>query len=173
MGGFLSRLVPPTTEDRIMAGLTIPVLLEKNLALGDGSTEGGCPSAKALGFDQSEVTNLYSSTDGELKFSFQEHGVAYNESSATDCLVEATIKLQSTHEASFSLAMDPSPIQMWGINFAGRVLVTHQSGEERVIYLPGTRTYDPAGLTGIGKGRSAQVPYIIIIMSSQGDHLEG
>jgi hypothetical protein len=27
-------------------------------------------------------------------------------------------------------------------------VVKHESGEEKVIYLPGTRTYDPAGITG-------------------------
>lgn len=30
----------------------------------------------------------------------------------------------------------------------GVVRVTHSTGEERSLYLPGTRTYDPAGMTG-------------------------
>ena len=48
----------------------------------------------------------------------------------------------------FSLQFDSTPVEKWGINFAGTVHVKHSSGEERIIYVPGTRTYDPAGLTG-------------------------
>ena len=48
----------------------------------------------------------------------------------------------------FSLRFDGTPVEKWGINFAGTVHVKHSSGEERIIYFPGTRTYDPAGLTG-------------------------
>ena len=155
MGGLLSSInsETPTEEDRTMAGLVIPATLEKHLALGDGCTDEGCPVLKALGFDQDEVANLYSVSETEFKFAFQEHGVAYDETSATDCLVEATVGLQAGASASsgvgFSLALDSSRVQMWGINFAGRVIVKHQSGEERSIYLPGTRTYDPAGMTGM------------------------
>ena len=132
-----------------MANVIIPVQLEKNLALEDGSTEGGYPIVRALQFDQSDVTNLYSISGEELKFKFQEHGVAYNETEATDCLVETTIQLQPGADGpGFTLKVDLSPVEMWGINFVGKVLVKHENGEERVIYLPGTRTYDPAGITG-------------------------
>lgn len=130
------------------SSLVIPALLEKNLALGDGSTAGGCPTTEALGFDRNVVANLYSISEGELKFAFQEHGVAYNETTASSCLVEAAVELHPGARAGFSVAADANPVQMWGVNFAGRVVVKHQSGEEREIYLPGTRTYDPAGLTG-------------------------
>lgn len=154
MGGLLSSISgnpeAPTEEDETMASLVIPATLENHLALGDGNTEEGCPVAKALGFDQDEVANLYSISDAKFKFVFQEHGVAYDETSATDCLVETAVELQAeAAEVGFSLALDSSPVQMWGINFAGRVVVKHQSGEEMSIYLPGTRTYDPAGRTGI------------------------
>ena len=84
MGGFLTKPPEPTPEDKVMAALVIPVALEKNLALGNGSTEGGFPLAKALQFDQNEVPNLYSISAGELKFHFQEHGVAYSETVASD-----------------------------------------------------------------------------------------
>ena len=30
----------------------------------------------------------------------------------------------------------------------GVVKVKHENGNERLIYIPGTRTYDPAGMTG-------------------------
>ena len=135
-----------------MALLTIPVHLEEKLALADGSTEGGCLVSEALSFDRAEVANLYSIKAGVLKFAFQEHGVAYNESSATDFLVQATVKLDSPEGGgNFSYSVDRTPVEVWGLNFAGRVLVKHQGGEERAIYLPGTRTYDPAGLTGKSK----------------------
>ena len=132
----------------IMASLVIPATLEKKLALGDGSTEDGCPVATALQLDQNEVANLYTISGGEFKFVFQEHGVAYDESEATNFKIEVSLSIQGYQQPSFSMKVDPSPVQMWGLNFAGRVLVSHESGEERVIYLPGTRTYDPAGLTG-------------------------
>ncbi len=132
-----------------MEKLCIPVALERNLALLDGSTEGGFSIDKALQFDQNEVSNLYSISGKELRFSFQEHGVAYNETSATDYMVKATVQLQSREDVpGFTLKVDLNPVEMWGINFTGRVIVKHASGEERMIYLPGTRTYDPAGLTG-------------------------
>ena len=131
-----------------MANLIIPATLEKNLALGDGSTEGGCPIARALRLDEDEVANLYTISEGQFKFVFQEHGVAYNESEATDYKVEAFLSIQSEQQPSFTLKVDQNPVQMWGINFAGQIQVCHASGEERVFYLPGSRTYDPAGLTG-------------------------
>ena len=152
MGGVLSNLgltTPTETadRDRVMAALVIPVCLEKNLALADGSTEGGCPISEALKLDQNKVSNLYTVSGTKFQLSFQEHGVAYNESAATDCLVEAQVELEGAVKG-LSVRVDPTPVQAWGLNFAGRVLVKHAGGEERVIYLPGTRTYDPAGLTG-------------------------
>ena len=49
----------------------------------------------------------------------------------------------------FSLQFVNQPVEVWGINFAGTVRVCHKSGQQRLIYLPGTRTYDPAGITGL------------------------
>lgn len=131
-----------------MSTVVVPVLLEQNFALGDGSTGGGCPVSQALQFSLEEVANLYCIRPGEFKLCFQEHGVAYNETEATGMLAEASIALQHGN-SGLSYKVDASPVQMWGINFAGRVLVRHESGEERAIYLPGTRTYDPAGMTGM------------------------
>jgi hypothetical protein len=38
--------------------------------------------------------------------------------------------------------------EKWGINWAGMVLAESGDGRPRIIYLPGERMYDPAGLTG-------------------------
>ena len=128
-----------------MAGLTVPAAFEQHLTLGDGNP--GQPLQNALGFDLAEVPNLYSTSGGEFRFKFQEHGVAYNETQASDYLVDVGLKVCSG-TLGFSLRFSPTPVEKWGINFAGTVCVKHNSGEERVVYLPGTRTYDPAGITG-------------------------
>lgn len=78
----------------------------------------------------------------------QEHGVAYGEKEASDMKAEASFPLPVTVSPSFSLWSINQPVEKWGINFAGSVRISHKTGEERVIYLPGTRTYDPAGITG-------------------------
>ena len=133
-----------------MATVTIPAAFEQRLASSDGSTSGGCPLERALQLDQSEVTNVYSVKDGQFKFAFQEHGTAYGETEASDYLVEASFGVENRPGSSpgFRLNVVLTPVEMWGINFAGSVVVRHESGEERTIYLPGTRTYDPAGITG-------------------------
>ena len=152
MGASASKLFDflvtpsPTAEDRLMASVVVPVVFEQNLALPDGSAS-GCPFEQALQLDQGEVPNLYSIKEGEFKLSFQEHGTAYEESEPSDLLVETSFEVGST-SPGFTLEVKRSPVQMWGVNFAGSVVVKHESGEERVIYLPGTRTYDPAGITG-------------------------
>lgn len=128
-----------------MAGLTVPTAFEQNLTLGDGSP--GQPLQSALGFDLAEVPNLYSIYGDEFRFKFQEHGVAYNETQASDYVVDIGLKVCSG-TPGFSLRFSSKTVEKWGINFAGTVCVKHGSGEERVVYLPGTRTYDPAGITG-------------------------
>lgn len=154
MGDTFSTLFgspSPTAEDQLMASVVVPATFEQNLALSDGSAS-ECPFERALQLDQTDVPNLYSIKGGEFKFSFQEHGTAYGETDPSDFLVEINFDVGSQREGSastgFSLSVNKSPVQMWGINFAGSVVVKHSSGEERVIYLPGTRTYDPAGITG-------------------------
>ena len=107
----------------------------------------GARSSRRYNWIKGEVPNLYSIKEGEFKLSFQEHGTAYEESEPSDLLVETSFEVGST-SPGFTLEVKRSPVQMWGVNFAGSVVVKHESGEERVIYLPGTRTYDPAGITG-------------------------
>ena len=59
--------------------------------------------------------------------------------------MKVTLTLEGS--ADFSLAFDPTPVEAWGLNFVGVVRVT-RDGAERLIYIPGTRTYDPAGISG-------------------------
>lgn len=130
-----------------MASVIVPATFEQKLALSDGSAS-GCQLEFALRLDLNDVANLYSVKDGQFKFSFQEHGTAYEETEASDFLVETTFGVSGGQASGFQLRVDLAPVEVWGINFAGSVAVKHDSGEERLIYLPGTRTYDPAGITG-------------------------
>lgn len=95
------------------------------------------------------MENLYTFDQGSKQFrlSFQEHGVAYGETVATDKLVEVSLDLSG--QSDFQLSFSSEPVTIWGINFAGSVKVIHPGSEARIIYLPGTRTYDPAGITGM------------------------
>lgn len=148
MGNYLFG----TSQDNLEKGaaemdtVVVPAILEQNLALGDGSC--GCPVQKAILLDMDDIPNLYRVTGDQFELAFQERGVAYNETEASEQKAEVSFKIQKPGSSTFSLNMDPTPVVMWGINFAGRVVVKHKGGQERVIYLPGTRTYDPAGITG-------------------------
>ena len=61
---------------------------------------------------------------------------------------ETSFPLPESLTPPFILHLSREPVEKWGINFAGSVSVRHKTGEERVIFIPGTRTYDPAGITG-------------------------
>lgn len=129
------------------ACVTIPATFEQNLSLGNGDV--GSSLDQALHLDQKSVPNLYSINGDQFSFSFQEYGVAYNETVATGSTAQAAFTIQPGSSQGFTLEVDTSPVEKWGINFAGRVIVRQRTGDERLIYLPGTRTYDPAGLTGV------------------------
>ena len=83
--------------------------------------------------------------------------MAYGEKEASDMMVEAQFSLPTSGRPSFFLHFSSQPVEVWGINFAGTVRVRHGAGEERIIYLPGTRTYDPAGITGTVLGQTLVV----------------
>lgn len=97
-----------------------------------------------------QVDNVFSydSSSKQYKLSFQEHGVAYGESNASDMLVEVSAEVSGSGD--FNLVFAPGDVTMWGLNYAGVVRVRHfGSSTERLIYVPGTRTYDPAGRSGM------------------------
>ena len=72
--------------------------------------------------------------------------MAYDETDASTQQVKVTLTLEGS--ADFKLAFDPTPVEAWGINFVGVVRVRRDGKQERLIYIPGTRTYDPAGISG-------------------------
>ena len=57
-------------------------------------------------------------------------------------------ELEGNDTPAFKLQFSPVPLEEWGINFAGTVIVKQSDDKERKIYMPGTRTYDPAGKSG-------------------------
>ena len=129
--------------------VVIPACFENNLALQDGQP--GDDLREAFKFQSDAVTNLYKhdAASGKLNFSFTENGVAYNETEKTSFASEATLDLSQPGGPSVTMELEEGTIEKWGINFAGVVKVVHTTGEQNVIYMPGTRTYDPAGLTGM------------------------
>lgn len=48
---------------------------------------------------------------------------------------------------TFKITLVDIPIVKAGINYAGYVKIQHLDGTARFVYLPGHRSYDPAGLT--------------------------
>ena len=128
--------------------VVIPACFEKNFALEDGQP--GDDLRQAFKFQSDAVNNLYKhdNSSGKLITSFTETGVAYNEKEKTSLTSETTLDLSQPGGPSVTLEFEDNAVEKWGINFAGVVKVAHATGEKGVIYVPGTRTYDPAGLTG-------------------------
>lgn len=126
----------------------IPACFENNFALENGQP--GDDLREAYKFQSDAVRNLYKLEDasGKLLFSFTETGVAYNEKENSSLTSEAQLDLSKPGGPSVKLELEEKTVEKWGINFAGIVKVTHSTGKEYTIFLPGTRTYDPAGLTG-------------------------
>lgn len=71
--------------------------------------------------------------------------MAYNETEPSIQQIKVSLTLEGSSD--LTLAFDPTPVEAWGINFVGVVRVT-RDGIERPIYIPGSRTYDPAGISG-------------------------
>ena len=94
------------------------------------------------------MENIYAwdGTTGAFKFSFQERGVAYGDKDASQYLVESSFPCNN--RLGIALRFNQAQENQWGLNFVGSVTVTHDDGSEYKIYIPGTRTYDPAGKTG-------------------------
>ena len=88
----------------------------------------------------------WDSSTSQFKLSFTERGVAYNEKETSTQLAETSF--QTSGKTDIQLKFDPSPTLKWGINFVGVIKVIHSNGNENALYIPGTRTYDPAGMTG-------------------------
>eukprot|EP00045_Choanoeca_perplexa_P011205 m.117649 g.117649 ORF g.117649 m.117649 type:complete len:264 (-) comp15548_c0_seq3:2866-3657(-) len=77
---------------------------------------------------------------------FTEKGTAYGESEPSEQHVTLCIQLDGASLPGEFIFQDEGVTQ-WGLNFAGTVTYK-QSDSMAYIYIPGTRTYDPAGLSG-------------------------
>ena len=125
----------------------IPSFLEENLSAIDGTK--GASLKDAFKLEADEIQNLYTiQSQGTLAYAFTDSGVGYNDKESTSMTSKATFELSKEGGASFKLQFEEKLIVKWGINFCGCVHVEHKTGTKRIIYIPGTRTYDPAGITG-------------------------
>jgi hypothetical protein len=147
MGGLWSSDSSSHNKMSDYPNLVIPTKFESNFALSDGSQ--GNDLLEAFAFTSDKVDNIYNWDPSASTFElcFQERGVAYGETDTSQQQAKLCLSnLPGT--VDFKLAFDSTPTCRWGINFAGTTHVTHPSGIIRTIYVPGTRTYDPAGKTG-------------------------
>eukprot|EP00357_Protocruzia_adherens_P034123 CAMPEP_0115005728 /NCGR_PEP_ID=MMETSP0216-20121206/20059_1 /TAXON_ID=223996 /ORGANISM="Protocruzia adherens, Strain Boccale" /LENGTH=327 /DNA_ID=CAMNT_0002372139 /DNA_START=270 /DNA_END=1250 /DNA_ORIENTATION=- len=93
----------------------------------------------AFKFNYDHIPNIYTydEQEGTFSFVFAEKGVRVT--LETDSMIE---------RRDFKLTYIRSCPIVDGVNFVGEINVTHPSGETARIFLPGARTYDPAGITG-------------------------
>ena len=125
----------------------IPSFLEENLSAVDGTK--GASLKDAFKLEADAVQNLYTvQSRSTLAYAFTDSGVGYNDKESTSMTSKATFELGKEGGVSFELQFEEKLIVQWGINFCGCVHVEHKTGTKRIIYIPGTRTYDPAGITG-------------------------
>ena len=107
----------------------------------------GCSVEESFSFGRVGPGSLYrAGDDGDLHVLHQEKGVAYGDTEVTEQTVRWQEKLQPQFGIVYKLSR--TPVEMWGINFAGTLTVEHNDSSNVVIYLPGVRTYDPTGRTG-------------------------
>mmetsp|Transcript_53634 Transcript_53634/g.61480 ORF Transcript_53634/g.61480 Transcript_53634/m.61480 type:complete len:371 (+) Transcript_53634:1145-2257(+) len=90
-------------------------------------------------FNYDHIPNIYTydEQEGTFAFVFAEKGV------------RVTLETESLEgKREFTITYLRSCPIVDGVNFVGELNVTHPSGETARIFLPGARTYDPAGITG-------------------------
>ena len=87
----------------------------------------------------------YDAASATFRLKFTEKGTARGEAEESESTVEFEDVIRPV---IFALELELEPVQCWGINFGGALVITHPEEESKRIYLPGARTYDPAGLSG-------------------------
>ena len=94
------------------------------------------------------VYSYYPQT-GDFTLDHTEEGVPYGKTEKEKLNGRAALNLKSRGFSSpFEFAFDSSPCVEGGVNFAGRVVVTHADGAAFTVLVPGKLTYDLAGRTG-------------------------
>jgi hypothetical protein len=96
-----------------------------------------------------KVDNVFAfdAATNTFMFDFTEFETAYNETTPS-ALHKTTQFVVAPPSNRLKLTLVADPVEKWGINWAGMVLAETSDKRPRIIYLPGERTYDPAGLTG-------------------------
>eukprot|EP01090_Pellita_catalonica_P003352 TRINITY_DN13023_c0_g2_i1.p1 TRINITY_DN13023_c0_g2~~TRINITY_DN13023_c0_g2_i1.p1 ORF type:complete len:298 (-),score=57.41 TRINITY_DN13023_c0_g2_i1:29-922(-) len=132
------------------AKTAIPIQAKLRGTLKDQEGKNGVDVNDVLAFDKDSVSNLYTydAQNGEFKFNLVDVGVPYGEKEVAKKTASAVIKTDPKAKPSYRLEFVQQPTVRWGINFVGMVKVLHDDGYIRTIYLPGERTYDPAGISG-------------------------
>ena len=135
-----------------------------------------------LTFNLDAIPDLYTCIPGVLQFNYAEKGVQYGHAEASEQTIKCNIPL-GISPASFHLTLTRSPVYRSGINYSGVVQVAHTSGATFQLLLPGTRTYDPAGISGdphcserVGPSCSSalfKLVYAALVAASRGASKEG
>jgi len=84
--------------------------------------------------------------DPNFVASFTERGIAYGDTGKTETKVNLQVLLTKSVKLP-EVRFEANPVTIWGINFAASLVVVRATTQTR-IFLPGVRTYDPAGITG-------------------------
>eukprot|EP00051_Salpingoeca_urceolata_P027645 m.482538 g.482538 ORF g.482538 m.482538 type:complete len:296 (+) comp22570_c0_seq1:73-960(+) len=103
----------------------------------------------AVQTDVPAVGNVYNINDSVYTLALEETGTAYGESAESTRTASTSFRVARPDNFDLAFDFDQTPVEVWGINFAATLWVRHKSsGSVRPVYWPGTRTYDPAGMTG-------------------------
>lgn len=83
-------------------------------------------------------------------FHYMEEAQAYGEKETTIANVTTRFHVDLEHASDKGLMFSSTlqPITKWGISFACTIVVAHPDGNTFAMYIPGERSYDPAGMTG-------------------------
>ena len=105
----------------------------------------GCTISDVLTFELDSVVNLYEFKNDVFKFFYCENDDRCDEGKPTLSAVECEI--DSPLHPRTSVRFDNNPFVEWGINYLGKIIVTHPGNRQFCIRMIGEWTYDPAGVT--------------------------
>ncbi|KAI6660550.1 hypothetical protein LOD99_14134 [Oopsacas minuta] len=135
-----------------------------------------------VSFNLDSVADLYTTSPHVLQFSYTEKGVAYGQQETSSKTIKCEVPL-AVQPVTFVLNLTNEPVYRSGVNYAAVVQVSHQSGLKFQLLIPGTRTYDPAGISGdphcserVGNACSSailKVVYVSLVAALKGASIEG
>ena len=140
------------------------------------------PQEGIASFRIDSVADLYTASADALQFGYTEKGVAYGQQETTTQVIKCEVPL-AIQPVTFRFYLSRESVYRSGINYAASVLVSHNSGLEFQLFLPGTRTYDPAGVSGdphcserVGPSCSSallKVVYVSLVAAARGASMDG